>query len=704
LTRAQLARELNGPQLEAVTTLEGPVLILAGAGSGKTRVITFRIAHLLDSGVPQSAILALTFTNKAAREMAERVRTLTGASPRQLTVCTFHSFGARFLREHIGVLGYRQHYSIYDSEDRRSLIRDVAVQVGLDARNLDLGRLEGVISDIKTGHKGWQDVDGPPEGGLRGLYDEYQAHLRSYSAVDFDDLITLPREILRRNAAVLAEVRERYRFVLVDEFQDTSGQQYDLLRLLADESRNLCVVGDDDQSIYSWRGASYRNLVSFEEDFPERRIFTLDQNYRSTGRILRTANDLIVRNKDRKPKKLWTAGDEGERIGLHTADDEQAEGEFIAARIKSFRVRERAPWSSFGILVRTNGLTRPIEEALRLSQIPYKISGGMSFYDRREVRDILAYLKLIANPDDDLSLLRVLNTPRRGIGRKSVEDIGEVAKARTCSLYAAIGAVTAATDAPVGAKVVHELGDFVQMIEGYRERLQDRRKLADSVAALVDEIGYWGHLVSESKRPEVARWRFDNVESLVGGLRRYQSNPDNLSPSLRDYLHLVTLLTSEDDDGESLEDRVNLMTIHSAKGLEFPTVFVAGVEEGVIPHARSVEEGDGNVDEERRLFYVAITRARRRLFLSNCRSRTRRGEIIEAGPSPFLEELPQGDIEVIADEEPVSGQEAEDHFATLRARFGAPGAPGAAGPPGVPGVAETPGATGGAAAGRSGRP
>jgi DNA helicase II / ATP-dependent DNA helicase PcrA len=691
LTRAQLARELNGPQLEAVTTLEGPVLILAGAGSGKTRVITFRIAHLLASGVPQSAILALTFTNKAAREMAERVRTLTGASPRQLTVCTFHSFGARFLREHIGILGYRQQYSIYDSEDRRSLIRDVAVQVGLDARNLDLGRLEGVISDIKTGHKGWQDVDGE---GLRGLYDEYQAHLRSYSAVDFDDLITLPREILRRSAAALAEVRERYRFILVDEFQDTSGQQYDLLRLVAEQSRNLCVVGDDDQSIYSWRGASYRNLVSFEEDFPERRIFTLDQNYRSTGRILRTANDLIVRNKDRKPKKLWTAGDEGERIGLYTANDEQAEGEFIAARIKSFRVRERAPWSSFGILVRTNGLTRPIEEALRLNQIPYKISGGMSFYDRREVRDILAYLKLIANPDDDLSLLRVLNTPRRGIGRKSVEDIGEVAKRKACSLYAAIGAVTAATDAPVGAKVVHELGDFVQMIEGYRERLQDRRKLADSVASLVDEIGYWGHLVSESKRPEVARWRFDNVESLVGGIRRYQSNPDNLSPSLRDYLHLVTLLTSEDDDGESLEDRVNLMTIHSAKGLEFPTVFVAGVEEGVIPHARSVEEGDGNVDEERRLFYVAITRARRRLFLSNCRSRTRRGEIIETGPSPFLEELPQTEIEVIADEEPVSGQEAEDHFANLRARFGAPAA----------GAPQTPGAAGAPPTGRAGTP
>ncbi len=331
--------------------------------------------------------------------------------------------------------------------------------------------------------------------------------------------------------------------------------------------------------------------------------------------------------------------------------------------------------------MRTNGLTRPIEEALRMNQIPYRVSGGMSFYDRREVRDILGYLRLIANPDDDLSLLRVLNTPRRGIGRKSVEEVGEVAKRESCSLYSAITAVTAAAAAPgaapgaagpgpVGSKVAQELADFVALVEGYAERMKKGRGLADAAAALVDEIGYWGHLVSDSKRPEAARWRYENVESLIGGIRRYQSDPDNMAPSLHDYLNRVTLLTSEDDDGESLDDRVNLMTIHSAKGLEFPTVFVAGVEEDVIPHARSLEENEANVEEERRLFYVAITRARRRLFLSFCRSRTRRGEIVEAAPSPFLEELPADQIEVIAEEAAASRDEAASAFASLKARFG----------------------------------
>ncbi len=664
---ARLASQLNEPQLEAVTTRDGPLLILAGAGSGKTRVITFRIAHLLELGVPQSEVLALTFTNKAAREMAERVTALTGASMRRLTVCTFHAFGARFLREHIASLGYRKEFSIYDAEDRRSLIREVAGEVGLDARNLDLSRIENVVSDIKTGRKGWRDVDGE---GLRGLYDEYTAHLKSYSAVDFDDLIVLPREILRTRDAVREATQARYRYILVDEFQDTSALQYELLRLIADGSRNVCVVGDDDQSIYSWRGASYSNIVAFETDYPERKAITLEQNYRSTARVLRTANQLISRNEDRKAKRLWTAGGEGERIALFTAEDEEAEGQFIAARIKAFRVRERAPWSSFGILVRTNGSTRPIEEALRMNQLPYRVSGGMSFYERREVRDILGYLRLVGNPDDDLSLLRVLNTPRRGIGRKSVEQVAEVAKARGCSLYSAIAAVAAASDGPVAPKAVAELQEFVDLVEGYRERAHEGRKLADTVAALVDEIGYWGHLVSESKRPEAARWRYDNVESLIGGIKRYVSDPDNLAPSLHDYLNRVSLLTSEDDDGESLDDRISLMTIHSAKGLEFQTVFIAGVEEGLLPHARSVEEGDGNVDEERRLFYVAITRARQRLFISSCRSRTRRGEIIECAPSPFLEELPAEELEVIADEGPVSGEEAETHFANLKARFG----------------------------------
>ena len=664
---ARLASELNPPQLEAVTTKDGPLLILAGAGSGKTRVITFRIAHLLDLGVPQSEILALTFTNKAAREMAERVTAVTGARLPRLTVCTFHSFGARFLREHIASLGYRKEFSIYDSEDRKSLIRDVAGEVGLDARNLDLARIEGVVSDIKTGRKGWRDVEGE---GLRGLYDEYLAHLKSYSAVDFDDLIVLPRQILRTHDDVREATQARYRFVLVDEFQDTSTLQYELLRLIADGSRNVCVVGDDDQSIYSWRGASYSNIVAFETDYPERKAITLEQNYRSTARVLRVANALIARNQDRKAKRLWTAGGEGERIGLFTAEDEEAEGQFIAARIKAFRVRERAPWSSFGILVRTNGSTRPIEEALRMNQLPYRVSGGMSFYERREVRDILAYLRLIGNPDDDLSLLRVLNTPRRGIGRKSVEQVAEVAQAKSCSLYSAIAAVAVAADSPVAAKAVVEIREFVDLVEGYRERMEQGRKLADSVAALVDEIGYWGHLVSESKKPEAARWRYDNVESLIGGIKRYVSDPDNLAPSLHDYLNRVSLLTSEDDEGESLDDRISLMTIHSAKGLEFPTVFLAGVEEGLLPHARSVEEGDGNVDEERRLFYVAITRARQRLFISSCRSRTRRGEIIESAPSPFLEELPPEELEIMADEGPVSGQEAEAHFANLKARFG----------------------------------
>jgi DNA helicase-2/ATP-dependent DNA helicase PcrA len=644
--------------------VNGPLLIIAGAGSGKTRVVTHRVAHMLSEGIPPEQTLSLTFTNKAAREMGERIASLVGGVAK-ITVSTFHSFGAMIVREQCSRLGLRPNFSIYDTADRRALIREVAGSLGWSADDLDPAALEVMISAVKTRRREADHLDRR----YRSLHEEYHRHLRSYNAVDFDDLIALPVELFEHEREVLDAYRRRFRYITVDEFQDTSALQYVLLRLLALEHRNVCVVGDDDQSIYSWRGASYENILSFERDFPERSEVTLDRNYRSTGLILKAANALIIKNGNRRPKELWTSSDGGGAVRLFHAENEQAEAQFVAGQIKRIRHETQGSYADFGVLVRANSLTRPLEEELRHAGIPYQVSGGISFYQRREVKDILAYLRLMVNPEDEISLMRAMGTPRRGIGPRTVQSLVEIAEAQSCSLYSAMAAASAASDNPLPQRQAESVQAMVRLVEEYSALFDRGRDMSAALMDLVEQIGYWGHLVSETKRPEIARWRMDNVESLAAGLARYEKNPDNLSPSLRDYLNRVSLLASEEQSDEQADHKVSLMTIHAAKGLEFPTVFVAAVEQDILPHSRSVEDGDRSVEEERRLFYVAITRARSRLFLTRSASRIRRGRPVDCLPSPFLEEIPTDLLESVAEEDFLSPAEAAMQLEALRARL-----------------------------------
>ena len=669
-----LTESLNPEQLHAVKSIEGPLLILAGAGSGKTRVITYRIAYMLNQGIPQSTILAVTFSNKAAQEMASRVRGLCAQKLQDLTLATFHAFGARVLREHGHHLDYRRNFSIYDETDKQALIKESARDLGLLRNNrdgFDPYRVASLFSRIKSKTAEWGDETAH----LRPLFDEYQSRLQLFNAVDFDDLIRLPIRLLEQSLEVRTALQQRFRYFMVDEFQDTSQQQYHLIKLLARASENLCVVGDDDQSIYSWRGAHFENILQFERDFPAFREVKLEQNYRSTRNILLTANRVIHNNRNRKGKNLWSGSADGESVILNFPENEQREGEFIAETIRSLALKQRISLNQFGVLVRTNGLTRAIEEAFVRQNLLYQVSGGMSFFQRKEVKDILAYLKVMANPDDDMNLLRIINTPRRGIGKKTVEAIVAAARSRECSLYSSLNALHTSADsgaeiASLPEKAPAVLGEFSELIESFRSRFLKSRQLASTLGALVEELDYWSYLVQEHSRPEVARWKYGNVEGLMDSISTYEEDPDNLDPNLYDYLNRITLVSRDNLEDLSGQERVNLMTIHAAKGLEFHTVFIAGLEKGLIPHARSLEEGEHNVEEERRLFYVAITRAKQRLYLSSCKTRRRRGNLEEAEPSPFLDELPADLLEYHREDEELSSEDASRLFTEMKSKLG----------------------------------
>ncbi|MBN2736840.1 MAG: UvrD-helicase domain-containing protein [Spirochaetales bacterium] len=656
---------LNDRQYQAVVNYQGPVLILAGAGSGKTRVITFRISYLLDKGVPQNQILSVTFTNKAAREMGERIKELTQRRLTNLTVSTFHALGVKILREHIQRLGFRPNFSIYDSQDKQDLIKETAVELGISRDSLDLYALDSLFSGIKTKRLQWN----PYNEMWKDLYLEYQDHLKVYNAVDFDDLITLPIDLFTKCPDVLEEYRQRFKYFMVDEFQDTSRIQYDLIYLLAKESQNLCVVGDDDQSIYSWRGANYENILQFERDFPSFKEIKLEQNYRSTGKILLAANAVIANNENRKEKQLWTGSEQGKSLQYHLVENERREGELIAEMIQSLRIKYNMSYENFGVLVRTNSLTRSIEEAFLKSNMPYRVSGGMSFFQRKEVKDIIAYLRVITNPDDDVNLLRIVNTPKRGIGKKTLEILMELANEKDYSLYSSMSAMRSATDSPLADKIKALLNEFMGTIEYYSARFKSGKKMADTLRSLVEHINYWDYLVSEHKKGNVARWKYLNIDALVNSLSEYESDPDIIEPSIYGYLNRISLMSRDDNDNDEDEKKINLMTIHSAKGLEYDVVFLAGTEEGIIPHQRSVEENESNIEEERRLFYVAITRARKILYLTACRERRRKGTPVEVNPSPFLMEIPEELLEFNEEEEFVQNETAENYFEKIKAGF-----------------------------------
>ncbi len=636
-----IKKQLNPQQYKTVTTTEGPLLIIAGAGSGKTRTITYRMAYMLHQGIPQSSILALTFTNKAAREMSDRVKKITGKKLTNLTVSTFHAFGVKVLREQIERLGYRPNFSIYDQGDKISLMKSTARELKIDPNSLDLYSLASVFSAIKTGLAKW--TENTQE--YKALYEEYLDHLRIYNAVDFDDLITLPLKLLRENPDILETYREKYKYIMVDEFQDTSRIQYNLVQLLAEKSGNICAVGDDDQSIYSWRGADYSNILQYEKDFPNVKEIKLEQNYRSTGNILKAANTLISNNKNRKVKELWTGTESGNPIEIYYPQNESKESDFISEMIKFLKKQDNLSYHDFGILVRTNSLTASIEEALLGAGIPYKVSGGTSFFQRQEVKDLIAYLRIMTNPDDDINFLRILNTPRRGLGKKSLEFINSVAKNRKCSLYSAICAICASGEhssqaGPGGEKIKGILQDFINLISFFKSRFLSGKKMAKTLEEFVENIDYWGYLVNEyQKNEKFAKWKFRNVQIFISLLEKWESDPDNIDPDIFQYLNRITLITRDDiEDNE--QGKVNLMTIHAAKGLEFDIVFLAGVEDTIIPHAKAIEESETNIEEERRLFYVAITRARKKLFITSCSQRRHMRDVIESKPSRFLQELP----------------------------------------------------------------
>ncbi len=670
--KLNLETQLNNEQRQAVTSIYGPTLIIAGAGSGKTRVITYRIAYMLHEGIKQSQILSVTFTNKAANEMKSRIKNLTGKKLSQLTISTFHAFGLTVLKRFGSIVGLKKTFTIYDQTDKYALLKELIEDNKLKISG-DVKYIGSLFSNIKTG---LEELDENPE--YRELFDLYEQHLRAYSVVDFDDLLSKPLKILKENEDVLRYYREKYKFFMVDEFQDTSLIQYQLIKILALESQNICVVGDDDQSIYSWRGANYQNIQNFERDFPNSTIIKLEYNYRSSPIILDAANHLIKHNNQRKTKMLKPARSNIGNDTLITTvfpDDEREEGNWIAQRIRNLYIKHGIHFHDIGILVRTNQQMRYIEEAFLRENLPYQVSGGISFFQRKEIKDLIAYMKIIANPDDNISLLRIINTPRRGIGPKTVETLIESSENRGISLFSLISEMRASvgqTDSlseHIDGKTMQTLIDFITLIEYYREKILSGREMAKSIKSLIEKINYWGHLLSTNKKPEAAKWKYHNIISLIQSFSEYEHDPDVITPNLFDYLNRITL-TTKDESGDIKNGKINLITIHAAKGLEFEVVFIAGVEDGIIPHAKSESYGSNWVEEERRLFYVAITRAKRKLFISACKKRKKMGKTTEASPSPFLEEIPAKFFDYEESEEVATQEEATDYFEQLHKLVG----------------------------------
>lgn len=625
--------ELNPQQREAVLHVEGPLLILAGAGSGKTRVLTHRIAHLIsEHGVQPSQICAVTFTNKAAREMRDRTARLI-ESEGHPWLTTFHSLCARLLRRHAERIGRRQDFTIYDEIDQRSLIRRVAAELDLNDELYPPNRLLAEIEHAKNDGCGPDDLlaaaADPLSRTVAEVYARYQALLVTNNALDFNDLLMLSVELFRRDAAVAARYQEQFRYVMVDEYQDTNRVQYELLRLLGAAHRNVCVVGDDDQCIYRWRGADLRNILDFERDFSGARVLRLEQNYRSTKTILAAAGAVIRHNAGRKGKTLWTTNESGDLITLHTAFDERAEAQYVRRQMDELKREHYAP-GDIAVFYRTNAQSRALEEELVRHRIAYNIVGSTRFYDRQEVKDLLAYLRVIANPDDSVSLLRILNVPPRGIGKTTIERLERVAEQNGVPLAALIRAPSG-IGLPPGACA--RLADFDRLCA--RLRVTATGPVTPTLRALLAETGYVERL--EAERTPEAEARVENINELLTATELFDSTTED--PSLHAFLEQVALV-ADVDTYAAAQNRVTLMTLHNSKGLEFPVVFILGLEEGLFPHERSLAQPE-SVEEERRLCYVGFTRARQRLFLVHAQQRHLFGRAQQNHPSRFLSELPQ---------------------------------------------------------------
>ena len=639
---------LNEAQKQPVLHKEGPLIVIAGAGSGKTRVLTYRIAHLMASGVDSFSILALTFTNKAAREMKGRIAELVGESEaKNLWMGTFHSVFARILRHEADKLGFHSNFTIYDTQDSDRLISSIIKEMGLDKDIYKYKQIRSRISAFKnsliTVKAYFNDIDlqeadamsKRPEMGA--IYKEYVDRCFKAGAMDFDDLLLRTNELLNRHPDVLAKYQDRFRYILVDEYQDTNHSQYLIVRALSDRYQNICVVGDDAQSIYAFRGANINNILNFQKDYDDVVLYRLEQNYRSTKTIVNAANSIINHNQTKIDKVVWTSNKEGSPIQLNRLTTDAEEGRHVASSIFEFKMQEQRKNSDFAILYRTNAQSRAMEDALRKRDIPYRIYGGLSFYQRKEIKDILAYLRLIVNPKDEESLKRVINYPGRGIGQTTVDKLVVGAKQHGLSLFDTV-IQAKELGIPLNSGTLLKLTNFATLIQ--RFQIENEGLNAFEIADLVTKkIGLVQELKKDATPEGIAR--IENVEELLNGMRDFTEGQKELADatgSLTEFLEDVALATDLDNDDDPSADRVALMTIHLAKGLEFPYVFIVGLEEDLFPSAMSMNTRS-ELEEERRLFYVALTRAEERAFLSYTLSRYRWGKLIDAEPSRFIEEI-----------------------------------------------------------------
>ena len=631
---------LNPAQKQAVEHTDGPLLIMAGAGSGKTKVLTCKVANLLAKGVSPWSILAITFTNKAATEMRERVDRMIGEGAKDVWLSTFHSFCARFLRREVEATGmYKRNFVIYDSSDSQVVIKDCLKELNLDPKQYAPSSIQNAISNAKNqlmGSKAMaRDADNFFQQKVAEVYALYAKKLRTNNAMDFDDLLMVSVLLLEEHEEIRVKYQNRFKYILVDEYQDTNGAQYQLTKILAAKHHNLCVVGDADQSIYGWRGADIRNIMDFEEDYPEARTIKLEQNYRSTKNILAAANAVIEHNINRKKKELWTENATGEKLTIYEARDERDEAEFIATTVMKQKTIFNASYGDMAVLYRTNAQSRVVEETFMRRGIPYTMVGGLKFYDRKEIKDILAYLRVIYNPLDTVSLLRIINVPKRGLGATTVAKLADFAENNGLTLFDVISSEETLSQIPgITARIKKPLelfSTFIFQFMGY----QSNMRIDDLIEKVLEESGYLREL-QEEKKPENES-RIENLKEFVGVARDFQKTEDN--PNLENFLSTLSLV-SDIDNADMEDDRITLMTLHSAKGLEFPTVFMVGMEEGLFPHSRTLMD-DNEIEEERRTCYVGITRAQRKLYLTCAHQRTIYGKTSMSTPSRFLDEIPE---------------------------------------------------------------
>ncbi len=631
---------LNREQREAVLTVEGPLLILAGAGSGKTRVLTHRIAYMIDEmGVNPWNILAITFTNKAASEMRERVDNIVGFGAEQIWVSTFHSTCVKILRRHIDRLGFDTNFTIYDTDDQKAVIKEICKRFQIDTKQLKERTIMGMISSAKDELISPLEFEinafgDPVKKKVAAVYKEYQVVLKRNNALDFDDLIVKTVELFKGCPEVLRQYQERFKYIMVDEYQDTNTAQFELIRLLADRHHNLCVVGDDDQSIYKFRGANIRNILDYEKVYPEATVIKLEQNYRSTGNILEAANQVIKNNKGRKTKSLWTEKEAGSRIHFRQFDNGYEEAEYIATDIASKVRNGVCNYSQCAILYRTNAQSRMLEERFVVMGLPYHVVGGVNFYARQEIKDILAYLKTIDNGRDDLAVKRILNVPKRGIGNASVEKVQEYADGRNISFYDALSEYNQIVSLGRSAA---KLEPFVTMMQAFRAKAK-YYGIVDMIQDILEVVDYKEYLNGLNEDAEKTEERLQNIDELISKAAMYEQTHDEIS--LSEFLEEIALV-SDVDSMDDKNERICLMTIHSAKGLEFEHVYLAGMEDGLFPSYMTIVSDDpGDMEEERRLAYVGITRAMDDLTLTYARSRMKNGEVQYNPISRFVREIP----------------------------------------------------------------